>query len=130
MNSISWTRFLCAVLIALSGPTMATADEAARRHLYVCRSPVLAFEFWNALQDMQKKGVTLSPKIAQEVCSGMKAGEEPLCLRVEGTAFKPVSSGYGGAMAMSDGMTKVWFHNPDTLGWVHPDYYVQFVNSR
>jgi hypothetical protein len=30
---------------------------------------------------------------------------------------------------MSDGKTKVWFHNPDTGGWVHPDYYVSFVNS-
>jgi hypothetical protein len=33
-------------------------------------------------------------------------------------------------MAISDGKTKAWFHNPDTLGWIHPDYYVQFVNAK
>jgi hypothetical protein len=33
-------------------------------------------------------------------------------------------------MAMTDGKTKVWFHNPDTGGWVHPDYYVAYVNAK
>jgi hypothetical protein len=31
---------------------------------------------------------------------------------------------------MSDGKTRVWFHNPDSGGWVHPDYYVAYVNEK
>ena len=126
----AWIRVVCAALFALSISTTANADDATRKHLYVCRSPVLAFDFWNALQDMQRKGVTVTPKIAQELCNGMRAGDEPQCLRIEADDFKPVASGYGGAMAMSDGKTKTWFHRPDTLGWVHPNYYVQFVNRK
>jgi hypothetical protein len=100
------------------------------RHLYLCRSPLLAFNFWEALGDLQRQGITLTPKITEEVCDGMRAGEEPQCIRAEGEDFKPVTSGWGGAMAMTDGKTKVWFHNPDAGGWVHPDYYVSYVNAK
>jgi hypothetical protein len=79
---------------------------------------------------LQHQGVTITPKIAQEICDGMRAGNEPQCIRVEGENFKPIASGEGGALAMTDGKTKVWFHNPDAGGWVHPDYYISYVNSR
>lgn len=82
------------------------------------------------MQKIQKQGVTLTPKIAQEICDGMKAGQDPQCIRVEADEFKPVASGWGGALALTDGKTKVWFHKPDAAGWVHPDYYVSFVNSK
>jgi len=52
------------------------------------------------------------------------------CIRVEGDGFKPVASGSGGALALADGKTKVWFHQPDSGGWVHPDYYVSYVNAK
>ncbi|WP_157640022.1 hypothetical protein [Burkholderia ubonensis] len=126
----AWTRLMCVGLIALSIPMISPAADAGRQHLYACRSPLLAFNFWNALQDIRREGVTLTPKIAQEICDGMKAGDEPQCIRIEGEHLKPVASGWQGAMAISDGRTKVWFHNPDALGWVHPDYYVLFVNTK
>ena len=110
--------------------TLPVSAEGTRKHLYLCRSPLLAFDFWGALQNMQQQGVTVTPTIAQQICDGMKAGREPQCLRIEAAEFKPVASGWGGALAMSDGKTKVWFHNPDTGGWVHPDYYVSFVNAK
>jgi hypothetical protein len=125
-----WTRCVCVVLIALSIPVLATASDAGSRHLYVCRSPVLAFDFWNTLQEIQRKGVTVTPKMAQEVCDGMKAGADPQCIRIEGDDLRPVASGWQGAMAMTDGKTKVWFHNPDSLGWIDPVYYVTFVNQK
>jgi hypothetical protein len=104
--------------------------EGNRYHLFVCRSPLLAFEFWRALQDTQRQGVTIPPKIAEEICNGYAGGyEDRQCLRVEADAFKPVASGWGGALAMTDGTTKVWFHNPDGGGWVHPDYYMSYLNS-
>ncbi len=114
-------------LVLLSSSVSAGGD---RKHLYLCRSPLLAFNFWESLQNIQGQGVSVTPKIAQEICSGMKAGQDPQCLRVEADAFQPVASGWGGALAMSDGKTKIWFHNPDTGGWVHPDYYVSYVNAK
>jgi hypothetical protein len=118
---------LIASLVTLS---LSLSAGGTRKHLYLCRSPLLAVNFWEALENIQRQGVTVTPKIAQEICTGMKAGQDPQCLRVEADEFKPVSSGWGGALAMSDGKTKVWFHNPDTGGWVHPDYYVSYVNAK
>lgn len=51
-------------------------------------------------------------------------------MRIDADEFKPVASGWKGALARSDGKTEVGFHNPDTGGWVHPDYYIYFVNSK
>jgi hypothetical protein len=115
------------VFVVFSIPVFA---EGKQNHLYLCRSPLLAFDFWRELQDMQKQGVTVTPAIAQGICDGMKAGQDRQCIRVEAAKFKPVASGWGGALAMGDGKTNVWFHNPDEGGWVHPDYYVSYVNSE
>jgi hypothetical protein len=109
---------------------LAVSAEAEQRHLYLCRSPLLAFDFWSSLQNIQKQGVTLTPKIAEQICAGMKAGQEPQCIRVEGDKFKPIATGWAGALALADGQNKVWFHNPVADGWVHPDYYVYYVNSK
>jgi hypothetical protein len=70
-------RFVIIILCALCMSIAARGADAVRKHLYVCRSPVLAFDFWSSLQEMQRKGVTMTPKIAQEVCNRMKAGDEP-----------------------------------------------------
>jgi hypothetical protein len=101
--------------------------EGSRNHLFLCRSPLLAFSFWRALLDIHRQGVTLTPKIAQEICDGMRAGEDPQCIRVDADDFQPVASGWEGALAVTDGKTKVWFHHPDAGGWVTPDYYVSYV---
>lgn len=126
----AWARYGVGMLIALSISNATMADDAGRRHLFVCRSPILAFDFWNDLLEVQRKGVKVTPQIAQQVCDGMKAGSDPQCIRIDAKDFKPIASGWQGAMAMSDGNTKVWFHSPDSLGWVHPDYYVVFVNHK
>jgi hypothetical protein len=126
----SMKRSLLLFLILALVASSASAFVESKRHLYLCRSPLLAFNFWQELQDVQKKGVTLTPKIAEQICSGMKAGNDPQCIRVEADKFTPVASGWGGAMAMSDGKTKIWFHNPDGGGWIHPDYYVSYVNQK
>jgi hypothetical protein len=115
------------LIVLLSLPISANGPA---NHLFVCRSPLLAFDFWRALQNLQQQGVTLTPKITQEICAGMRAGREPQCIRIEGDDFKPIASGWSGALAMTDGKTKIWFHNPDTGGWIHPDYYVSYVNRK
>lgn len=123
-------RLILIVLLSVIAPSLAISAEDAPNHLFVCRSPLLAFDFWRSLQNLQQQGVTVTPKIAQEICDGMRAGADPQCIRVEADEFKPVASGWGGALAITDGKTKIWFHNPDAGGWVQPDYYVYYVNSK
>jgi hypothetical protein len=121
-------RYALTIIAALLFSVPLSAEKST--HLYLCRSPLLAFDFWSALLDLQRQGVTVTPKITQEICDGMRAGRDPQCIRVEAVEFKPIASGWGGAMAMTDGKTKIWFHNPDAGGWIHPDYYVSYVNSK
>lgn len=104
--------------------------KIASEPVAVKRGALLAYDFWNSLQDLSKKGITLTPKIVEEICAGMKAGSEPQCIRIEAATFTPVATGWGGALTMSNGKTKVWFHNPDSGGWIHPDYYVSYVNEK
>jgi hypothetical protein len=122
------TRYLAVLVAAFLAPLVAQADDTpALTHLYLCRSPILAFDFWETLQDIQQKGVTITPTIAAEVCAHMKAGNEPQCIKVEAANFEVTGTDYQGAMTMSDGKTKFWFHDPDAIGWVHPQYYVMFA---
>jgi hypothetical protein len=123
-------RLIAIALLSCAWAPLQISANVGRGHLYVCRSPLLAFDFWNALQEIQRKGVTVTPKISEQVCNNMKAGKDPQCLRVEADSFKVVSSGWGGALALSDGKIRVWFHNPDAGGWVHPEYYVVYVNAH
>jgi len=123
-------RLIPIVLLSLILLSLSVSAEQHQRHMYLCSSPLIAFDFWRSLQDIQKRGVTLTPKIVQEICDGMKNGQDPQCIRVDADEFKPIASGWGGALAMSDGKTRIWFHNPDSGGWVHPDYYVSFINSK
>lgn len=119
-----------AAIAVLTSPLASWGDDAPPKHLFLCRSPLLAFSFFETLQELHQKGITITPTIAAEVCAGMKAGAEPQCIRVEAVKFDVVGTGYGGAMAMTDGTTKTWFHNPDAQGWVHPQYYVQSLKSK
>lgn len=54
-----------ACICSLSFFSVATsgAVEVDVKHMFLCRSPLLAFDFWQSLQDMQKQGVTLTAQI-------------------------------------------------------------------
>lgn len=124
-------RFVSLALLLLVVPVFASSsDEAKHKHVYLCRSPLLAFDFWRSLQEVRGKGGTLTPQITAQICDNMKAGSEPQCIRLEADQVKPIATGWGGAMAVTDGKTRVWFHNPDGGGWMYPDYYVEFVNAK
>lgn len=45
----------------------------------------------------------------------MRGGKDPQCIRVDGDDFKPVASGWGGALAMSDGKTRICSTTPTIL---------------
>jgi hypothetical protein len=109
---------------------LSVADAAPPDHMYLCRSPILAYDFYNSLIDLVQKGIHLTPTIAEQVCAGMVAGPGvPQCIRVKAGKFMPIASGWGGELAMTDGTTKIWFHKPDGYGWIDSRMYVQYVNA-
>jgi hypothetical protein len=105
------------------------AGDTNAKLVFVCRSPLLAFDFQKTLQDLRGKGVKITSQLAEQICDGMRAGKDPQCRSIKVTELKPIAAGWGGALALSDQGTRVWFHNPDAGGWVAPDYYVWLVNS-
>ncbi len=105
-------------------------ERARAEPIYLCRSPLLAFDFWNSLIAIQNQGVTVTPTIAAQICNGMKAGRVPQCIRVEGPSFKPFASGWNGSLAMADDKTKDWFHEPDGFGWIDSRYYIYLLNVQ
>jgi hypothetical protein len=58
-------RFLLSVLLLLLLPSLPISAED-RKHLFICRSPLLTFDFWRGLQGMQEQGVTITPTIAHQ----------------------------------------------------------------
>jgi hypothetical protein len=119
--------FLLGALIVSTAPV--NAADVRGKAVFICRSPLLAFDFQKSLQELRVKGVSITPQLAQQICDGMRAGNDPQCRRIEVTKVRPISAGSGGALALSDQGTRVWFHNPDSGGWVAPEYYVWLVNS-
>jgi len=120
------TTLLVAALSFLRTANGAEDNEA--QTIFVCRSPLLAFDFWSKTQDLRRQGVEVDRKILQQLCDGMHAGNSPQCLAVRFTSIKPVASGWGGALALANEGQRIWFHQPDSGGWVHPNYYIWLVN--
>lgn len=46
-------------------------------HLYLCRSPLLAFNFWEALGNLKRQGITVTPKIAQRSATACEVAKTP-----------------------------------------------------
>lgn len=116
---------LASILPQLGGITRAWAD-----HIYLCRSPLLAHDFWDLLLAIQQQGVVVTPTIASQICDGMKAGRDPQCIRLEGPRFEPFASGWNGSLAMTNDNTKIWFHGPDGFGWIDSRYYIYRLNAQ
>ncbi|MCU6499570.1 hypothetical protein LPN04_17385 [Rugamonas sp. A1-17] len=119
--------FLSTVFSLLS---LAHAENTDLQTVFVCRSPLLAFDFWSKVQALRTQGIEVNRKIVRELCKGMHVGDSPQCLEVQFSGIKPVASGWGGALALADSGQRIWFHEPDSGGWVHPDYYIMIVNRE
>ena len=114
------------VLIPLGISLCSEADAPLPVGVYVCRSPLLAFNFWESLLHVSQE---LKIKLTHDIVAQLAADQK--CIRVSSENLRPIKSGWGGALALADGdKSPVYFHQPDTLGWVHPDYYVQYVNDE
>src|SRR5471030_2920948 len=117
MRRIFNVLLLCAFL---AGTTPVSAGDKNGKVVFVFRSPLLAFDFQKALQELRTKGVSLTPQLAEQICDGMRVGADPQCRRIQVTELKPIAAGWGGALALSDQGTRVWFHNRDVGGWGAP----------
>jgi hypothetical protein len=116
---------LASMWTQLGGITRAWAD-----HIFLCRSPLLAYDFWNSLLAIQQQGVVVTSTIAAQICNGMKAGQDPQCISLVRAHFEPFASGWNGSLAITDEDTKIWFHEPDGFGWVDSRYYISRLNAQ
>ena len=132
-------RLLVFAAVAFFGIPRYWADEAALPPgMWVCRSPLIAFNFWSAVVHVsQELKIKLTPSIVAQLAADQgytdrnaSGPKKPVCIRITSGDLRPIKSGWGGALAIADGnKNPIYFHNPDDLGWVHPEYYVQYVND-
>jgi len=102
--------FLLAILIFLAHPFPANANGDG---MFLCRSPVVANDFWSDLNSVSQAGVHLHRDIASEIA------KKHQCVFTGGTNLKPIDF-VAGELAITDGKTK---------GWADPHLYIMYVNS-
>lgn len=114
---------ISAAVMGLSMPALADGNGPPYDHLYLCRSPLLAHDFIGSVEEVANDGVAITDSVADQICNHMRAGSDPQCIRAEAKHFEAYGSGWDGMLEITDGTTKIWFHNPDSSGWISPDYY-------
>ena len=120
-----WPTLLLALLLFGALP-LSAVEVAGPTGMYVCRSPLLAFDFWGSVIHVSQE---LRIRLTRQIMAQLAADQK--CVPVVSERLRPIKSSWGGALAVADGdKSPIFFHNPDTLGWVHPDYYVQYVNEQ
>lgn len=80
--------------------------------MFLCRSPVVANDFWTDLNQAAGAGVRLNMEIARNIA------EKNGCPFVSSSNLKPVDF-VAGQMAITDGKVK---------GWAAPQLYIMYVN--
>jgi hypothetical protein len=80
--------------------------------MFLCRSPVVANDFWNGLISAQQTGVNINREIAASIAAKNQ------CSFVASEILRPVDF-VAGMMAITDGRIK---------GWAEPHLYIMYVN--
>jgi hypothetical protein len=101
---------LLAAVVAIMLP--ASAACAAGVGMFLCRSPVVANDFWNGLVTAQQTGVQVNRDIAASIAR--KNG----CEFIASEHLKPIDY-VAGQLAITDGKIK---------GWASPQLYILYVN--
>ena len=96
--------FFAAVLVS----TALAADAG----MFLCRSPVVANDFWNDLLTARQTGVTVNREIAASIA------RKHQCQFVASERLKPIDF-VTGQLAITDGSIK---------GWAAPQLYIMYVN--
>jgi hypothetical protein len=95
----------CLVLLLPSG-------ACAEPGMFLCRSPVVANDFWTDLNQAAGAGVKLNMDIARNIA------QKNACPFVSSPNLKPIDF-VAGQMAITDGKIK---------GWAAPQLYIMYVN--
>lgn len=85
---------------------------AADAGMFLCRSPVVANDFWSALLAAQQSGITVNRAIARSIA------EKNQCQFLASKNLKPVDF-VAGELAITDGTVK---------GWADPHLYIIYIN--
>jgi hypothetical protein len=101
-----------AALLAGNLLWIATAAQATEPGMFLCRSPVVANDFWTDLNQAAGAGVKLNMEITGSIAQ--KNG----CPFVPSTNLKPIDF-VAGQFAITDGKIK---------GWAAPQLYIMYVN--
>jgi hypothetical protein len=89
-----------------------TAAYGAEPGMFLCRSPVVANDFWTDLNQAAGAGVKLNMEIARTIA------QKNACPFVPSADLKPIDF-VAGQMAITDGKVK---------GWAAPQLYIMYVN--
>ena len=101
-----------AVLTVIAVGLASIEANAAEPGMFLCRSPVVAIDFWRDLNTAQETGIKLNRELAGGIAR--KHG----CQFVASSILKPVDF-VAGQMAITDGRIK---------GWAAPQLYIIYVN--
>jgi hypothetical protein len=104
-----WLRIWLSLLWLYCGTALSLANGAG---MFLCRSPVVANDFWTDLNQAAGAGVKLNMDIARNIAQ--KNG----CPFVPSPNLKPIDF-VAGQMAITDGKVK---------GWAAPQLYIMYVN--
>lgn len=81
--------------------------------MFLCRSPIIANNLWGDIIEVKEKGIQPTFAIVQALAN------KNACPFAQSDTLKPVKF-VAGQLQMYDGKLS---------GWVHPDYYIFYVNS-
>lgn len=105
------TKSITLVSIALT--LSAEAAEANGTGMFLCRSPVVANDFWSAITTAQGTGLKLSREMVASIAAN---NGYPF---VASSHLKPIDL-VAGQLAITDGKVK---------GWSAPQLYIHYVNA-
>jgi hypothetical protein len=92
---------------------LATPAAASEAGMFLCPSPVIANDFWSALQTAKGTGINLNRELAASIA------QKNRCQFVAADNLKPIDF-VAGQLAITDGRVK---------GWASPQLYILYVNK-
>ena len=112
------------LLVLLCAVAGAAAQQPGRgqRGIYLCMSPLSAYQFWQEVKSAQGMGVKLKAADFERIAKKQsdKNGVPTCFWQQSARELKPIYADAEGMMVLTDGRIK---------GWVTPQYYVYYINN-
>jgi hypothetical protein len=101
------------VAMALICGGFPAAASGEIRGMFLCPSPIMANDMWREVVEVGSKGIRVTFPMLEKLASRNK------CRFASSAALKPIKF-VAGQLRLADGAFD---------GWVHPDYYIRYVND-